>query len=142
MSAPDRNERLARVTGNVAEIVEAQRCEADPAHEDFYAWGGALDEMTRRLAHACRVLDGQIREYGDTRILRDDDGMDPSERVHRMRVVVRNLGVLLEQANVVARSYHQEASHLAVEADPDDDDDPPLSCPDNCSCDEFPWDDD
>lgn len=114
-----RQEHLDEAVIRVSGVTAAQQQDADPAHEHFYAWGGALDEITRRLAHACRVLDMQIGEYGDNRILRDDDGMKPSERVYRMRVIVRNLGVLLEEANVTARSYHSEASHLAVEVDPD-----------------------
>ncbi len=118
-----RQERLDQAAMHVNGAAVEQRQDADPAHEDFYAWGAALDEITIRLAHACQVLSQQIGAYGDNRILRDDEGMDPAQRIAQMQGLLRDCGDRLSDANVMARAYHSEASHLAVAVDPEAKDD-------------------
>lgn len=71
------------------------------------------------LSYASRTLDRQIAHYGDKRILRDDEDMDPAERLTRMREELNTLIGLLDQAYAVADRYHQEASDVAVVVNPD-----------------------
>lgn len=114
-----REDHLESVTTRLAQVVADQQTDADPAHEDFYAWGAALTELIYRLGGLCRVLDGQIEHYGDRRILYDDEGADPAKRVAEMRFRLAGVGIHLENALMAAQLYHSEASHLAVAVDPE-----------------------
>lgn len=115
---PSRREHLDQVEQALTSAVSAQHYDADPAHEDFYAWGWFLASAMSQLSRASWTLQQQIAHYGDRRILRDDEGMDPAERLARMRVELAALTGLLDQAYTVADRYHQESSHLAVAVDP------------------------
>lgn len=116
-----RSEQLDQAGEALKAVVAAQVQDADPAHEDFYAWGWALSGAMNQLSHACRTLQRQVTHYGDSRILRDDAGLDPAERLTRMGAELDTLTGLLDQAYAVADRYHQEASHLAVAVDPNAD---------------------
>ena len=90
-----------------------------PAHEAFYRWGSALDQVTATLQQSCQRLDQQLASYGNDRILRDDEGIDPAERIRQMRQLIATLADQLRTANITAQQYHNAASHLAVAVDPD-----------------------
>jgi hypothetical protein len=104
------------------EAVGRQATDRDPAHEDFYLWGWALSEVTDTLGQLCRTMAPQVARYGDTRVLRDDEGGDPFDRLREMRELLGSLYSQLELANATARAYHSAASHVAVEVDPDAED--------------------
>lgn len=114
-----RSEELDQADDALKTVAAAQATDADPTHEDFYAWGWALSGAMNHLSYACRTLERQIGHYGGKRILRDVEGMDPGERLTRMRGELNTLAGLLNQAYAVADRYHQEASHVAVAVDPD-----------------------
>ena len=103
----------------VQTVAAAQLHDRRPAHEDFYAWGYALGELTYRLAGACRTLEQQQAVYGVRRILSDDEGGDPYQRLARMRRLLRELSDQLDSTSAIAQRYHAEAAHLGVEVDPD-----------------------
>jgi hypothetical protein len=88
-------------------------------HEDFARWGSALTELTGTLALVCRILDGQITHYGDERVLSDDAGGDPYERVGEMRRHLSALDMALTEASVQSQAYRDASGHLGVEVDPD-----------------------
>lgn len=103
----------------VRAAVTAQRESTDPAHEEFYAWGGALSDMLRRLEHLCTVLDRQVENYEKRRVLRDDEGINPHVRLTEMRSWLEGIRVDLRGAGTSADRFHNAASHIAVEVDPD-----------------------
>lgn len=113
-----REEQLDAMTERVRAVITAQREDADPAHEDWYAWGYALSEVTAQLNHLCRVLSAQVLHYGDRRILRDDAGADPHQRLEAMSQHLVTLAGEFNTANATARAFHSEASHIAVEVNP------------------------
>lgn len=88
-------------------------------HEDFARWGSALTELTGSLALVCRILDGQITHYGDERVLSDDTGGDPYERIGEMRRHLAALDMALTEASVQAQAYRDASRHLGVDVDPD-----------------------
>lgn len=98
----------------------------DPAHEDFYTWGAAITEITDTLDRVCRALGEQGGHEGDTRVLRDDAGMDPYERLADTRYHLAALYPALEHANAAARGLPLLHRHIAMEVDPDaaEDDEP------------------
>lgn len=113
-----REQQLDTLTDQVRAAVSSQREEADAAHEDFYAWGWALSDMLNQLDHLCRTLDHQIAHYGDARVLRDDEGADPYERLSEMRAKLSGVQRQLGGAEAAAREFHSAASHIAVEVSP------------------------
>jgi hypothetical protein len=116
----DRNDLLDDVTDAVRQAVASQRM-THPDHEQFYAWGYALSEITHQLKHVSRILATQVKHYGDERVLRDDAGADPKDRLHVMEAELRVLATTLAEAERIARRYHSEASHIAVAIDPNAD---------------------
>lgn len=110
---------LDEVCDTLRAAEERQRTDHPPAHEDFYAWGSALDQLTYRLGGAVRTLHHQVQAYGDRRILRDDEGSDPAARLAEADEYLDALSVALEEASKWARSYHSSIGHIAVEVDPD-----------------------
>jgi hypothetical protein len=114
----DKQATLDALTEQVRAAVTEQRQDGDPAHEDWYTWGWVLSDVTAQLEHLSRVLGEQVRRYGERRILRDDEGMDPTERAGRTDDTLRELARCLHEANLYARAFHSEASHIAVEVDP------------------------
>jgi hypothetical protein len=113
-----RSEQLDQAYEALKTVVAAQAQDPDPAHEDFYAWGWAISGAMNQLSHVCRTLQRQVAHYSDSRILLDDEGLNPAERLTQMRTELDTLARLLDQAYAVADRYHQQASHIGVEVDP------------------------
>ena len=99
----------------VAAAVRRQSAEADPAHEEFYAWGYVLSELTARVQDAARVLGRQVAAYGNGRELRDDEGGDPVERLTLAVRLLDEVSAAAGAANSAARLYHSAVGHIAVE---------------------------
>jgi hypothetical protein len=114
-----RGDHLAAAIAAVHVAVLTQADDLHPAHEDFHAWGYALSELTYRLAGVCRTLEQQVASYGHRRLLADDDGGDPYQRLADMRRLLADLSTRFDAAGVIAHQYHAEAGHLGVEVDPD-----------------------
>jgi len=87
--------------------------------EDLLGWGVALTEIATTLAAACRELERRIVPYGQDRLLRDDQGGDPYERLGEMRRHLAASALALTEAGVQAQAYHRAAAHIGVEVDPD-----------------------
>src|SRR5215212_8706100 len=110
---------LDQLTDELRAVVRRQQADRDPAHEDFYAWGWALSEVTATTNDVGRVLAGQVRQYGDRRVLRDDEGGDPDARLDEAAEYLDQMAAALWQANEAARLYHSAVGHIAVEVDPE-----------------------
>lgn len=110
---------LDRVTDDLRAVVSQQQRNADPAHEDFYAWGWALSELTAGVQGAGGVLGRQVTAYGNRRVLRDDDGADPYGRLAEACGHLEAMGVALAEANAAARLFHSAIGHVAVAVDPE-----------------------
>lgn len=102
----------------VTAAVRRQAADHDPAHEDFYAWGYVLSELTARVQDAARILGQQIAHYGDRRILRDDTDADPAARLTEAAQLLENVHAAAGVANQAARLYHSAIGHIGVEVDP------------------------
>lgn len=115
----DLHDTLDAICDQLKAAARQQANDRDPAHEDFYAWGWALTELLDRVDAIAEVLERQIPRYGDRRILRDDQGRDPAERlveaVSRLVETRQALGPARERI----RKYHSATSHIAVDVDPD-----------------------
>lgn len=112
--AADRGELVESAIAAVRALEEAQRLDADPAHEDWYAIGGALDQITHRLAGLAGEIARQVTEYDQRRTVRDDAGVDPAVRAGRAAEELLTLQRRLTEANRDARRAHTELSHIAV----------------------------
>lgn len=99
--------------------VTAQQDTTDPTHEEFYAWGGALTDTLRRFEYLCTVLDRQVGNYGNRRVLRDDEGINPYGRLAEIRELLKQLSADLQTAGATANLYWSASSHIAVEVDPE-----------------------
>src|SRR3712207_947473 len=97
---------IDRVIDTIRELNRRQREDSDPTHEDFYAWGYGLSEMTAQLEQLVNVLRRQIAGYGDRFILRDDEGADPAERLGDVEASLMSLMQSLTASNRYAREYH------------------------------------
>lgn len=84
---------------------------------DLLGWGVALTEITTTLAGLSRHLERRIVHYGDHRLLGDDQGADPYERLGEMRRHLAALALALTEAAVQAQAYHGAATHIEVEVD-------------------------
>src|SRR5690349_16242195 len=108
---------LDEVAVKLATLVRRQRVDLDPAHEDFYAWGWALTEFANLLRDAAELLAQQVAASGDRRILRDDEGADPGERLADARQALSTLAAQLSDAGKTAVRYHALIGHIGVEVD-------------------------
>jgi hypothetical protein len=86
--------------------------------DDLVAWGEALTEMVGTLASSCQVLERLVAHYGDQRVLSDDLGADPYERLGEMRRHLAALIMALSESAVQAQAYHSAATHIGVQVDP------------------------
>lgn len=95
----------------------AQRSDPNPCHEDLYAWGWALSDLSAHLASVAVLLEHQVSDYPARWVLRDDAGMDPELRISRCACHLAELAGALGTAGQLARPYHNEMSHVAVDHD-------------------------
>lgn len=110
----------------------AQSQQPEPDHDDFYAHGIALDGLLRELDGLAITLSDQVLSYGgrrilryrDRRVLRDDAGVDPADRLELAATHLVELHQALATAAYHATRYCSEIGHvdLAVdtEAGPED----------------------
>ena len=62
----------------------------------------------------------RIREYGGRRLLRDDEGTDPGERLRAAAGFPDELSsAALTIATEATRGFHTEIAHISVDVDPD-----------------------
>lgn len=99
------------------EAHRAQRYGNAPSHVDFYGWGWGLSEIAAQLAAVAVLLEHQVGAYPDRWELRDDAGMDPQARIDRCTGLLAELAGALGTAGRIARTYHGEMSHIAIDDD-------------------------
>lgn len=87
---------------------------APPNHSDFYTLCGELMETLRALEQLAWLLAGQVENYGQGRVLRDDEGEDPATRLAMAAAQVSELGRLLDQADCVAGQAWSEVGHIGL----------------------------
>lgn len=98
------------------QVVHAQLV-ARPAHADWYAITGEVMDTLRAMASLAGVLVGQIGNYGEGRVLRDDAGADPVERLAYACSWAARLQHELDRAEQAADYLLSEVGHIAVEVD-------------------------
>lgn len=84
-------------------------------HSDWYAITGEMAETLRCIAAVASVLGRQVRTYREGRVLRDDAGMDPTERADRAWSLASRLRADIDRAERTANEFWSEISHIAVE---------------------------
>lgn len=115
----DLHAALTAICTDLEGVARHQATDRDPSHQDFYDWGWALTELLDRVDAVAEVLERQIPRYGDRRILRDDEGGDPAERLAEAVSRLAETRQALGPARARVREYHSAASHIAVAVDPD-----------------------
>lgn len=95
-------------------VVHTQRS-ATPDHSDWYSITGEVVDTLRCLFSLADVFASQIRRYGRDRIVRDDAGMVPADRLERAVLHAENLRAHLADAESAAAGFWSEISHIAVE---------------------------
>lgn len=106
---------LWQVTDGFRAVVTRQQQDRDPSHEDFYAWGWALSDLTVRLQDVGQLLSRQVASYGERRILRDDEGTDPHGRLLEACAHLDEMAAALGAAHNSAGLYFSAISHIGVE---------------------------
>lgn len=115
----DLHTALTAICTDFEAVARHQATDRDPSHEDFYDWGWALTELLDRVDAVAEVLERQIPRYDDRRILRDDEGADPHQRLVEMASHLSEVRGPLSLARERIRVYHSAASHIGVAVDPD-----------------------
>ena len=98
-------------------VAHAQRS-ATPDHSDWYAITAELVDTLRCLAAVASVLAQQVDGYGRGRVLRDDAGMDPAERLAQAGLLGTQLRVEIDRAERTANRFWSAIGHIAVEVGP------------------------
>ncbi len=88
---------------------------AAPDHGDFYSLGGELVATLRALEALAGVLDRQVAGYGQGRVLRDDEGRDPSRRLALAAAHLGDAGEALGRGARSANRFWSAIGHIAVE---------------------------
>lgn len=109
--------QLDQLLDSFRAVLDRQLLDTDPAHEDFYAWGWALPSLTALVERSGGVLGRQVATYSDRRLLRDDDGADPDDRLSEACGYLDTMSAALTVATTAALSYHSAIGHIAVEID-------------------------
>ncbi len=95
-------------------VVAAQRPET-PDHTDFYALACEVVATLRALESLAGVLGRQVADYGQGRMLGDDEGRDPGQRLVESVAHLIELGQLLGRAERSANRFWSAVGHIAVE---------------------------
>jgi hypothetical protein len=113
------------VTGRAAEVAERgaqawravvhEQLSAEPDHGDFYALAGELVDTLRSVESLVGVLSRQVAGYGEGRVLRDDAGMVPAERLGFAAAYLTQARELLGDAGWATNQFWSEIGHIAVE---------------------------
>lgn len=90
---------------------------ATPDHSDWYELTGEVVDTLRCLFALADVFASQISSYGSGRVLRDDAGMAPGERLDRAVLHAQSVRAFLLDAERAANGFWSEISHIAVEVD-------------------------
>lgn len=99
------------------EAVRVERT-ADPDHGEWYSIGGELLGTLRAVEDMTRLLSQRITRYGDDRILRDDEGQDPEQRITEAVEELAALSGHLWAAGESANVFWSAIGHVAVEVQP------------------------
>ncbi|MDN5851363.1 MAG: hypothetical protein L0K86_00705 [Actinomycetia bacterium] len=86
-------------------------------HGDWYAITGETVDTLRCLISLAGVLARQVAGYGTGRVLRDDAGADPAERLAIASSVAAQLRADLDRAERAANRLWSQIGHIAVEVD-------------------------
>lgn len=95
-----------------------QFADEDPAHEQFYNYGRELVATLNALDDLTATLTAQVAGYGDHRLLRDDTGANPSQRLAAAREHLAELHTALTTAAGHANQFWASIGHIGVEVDP------------------------
>jgi hypothetical protein len=92
-----------------------EQLSAEPDHSDFYALAGELVDTLRSVESLVGVLSRQVAGYGEGRVLRDDAGGDPAERLAAAVAELDSVRVLVSGAERATNQFWSEIGHVAVE---------------------------
>ncbi len=112
--APDQVAVAERGTQDWQRVVQAQTAAAAD-HSDFYGLGCELVATLRALEALAGVLGRQVGDYGQGRVLRDDEGQDPGRRLVESVAHLIELGQALGRAERSANQFWSAIGHIAVE---------------------------
>ena len=96
------------------QVVHAKQT-ATPDHGDFYALAGELVDTLRSLEALAGLLARQVATYGQGRVLRDDEGVDPAWRIAHAAELAGRVRDLVAGSERLANQFWSEVGHVAVE---------------------------
>jgi hypothetical protein len=96
------------------QVVHTQQS-AVPDHGDFYGLAGEMVDTLRALESLADLLDRQVAGYGQNRLLRDDEGLDPALRITQASDLACRVRELLGGAERAANQFWSAVGHIAVE---------------------------
>ncbi len=95
---------------SAARAIQVERLD----HGDMYALGSELVETLRAVEEVSRVLSDQVRRHGDGKVLRDDAGGDPVERLTEGHDCLLVAGRRLRSAEELVQRYWSEIGHIGL----------------------------
>ena len=89
-------------------------------HGDLYGLAGELVATLRVLDELAGVVSRQAERYGEGRVLRDDAGADPAERLVEAASAANHVRAALDAASRAANDYWSAIGHIGLALDPSD----------------------
>jgi hypothetical protein len=102
-----------RGAGAWRDAVHAQLA-ATPDHGDFFDIACELVQTLRSLESLAGVLGRHVAGYGQGRVLRDDAGEDPANRLAEASHHASNLAKHLAAAERTANQFWSAVGHIAI----------------------------
>lgn len=95
-----------------------QFADEDPSHEQFYDYGRELVSTLHALDDLTVTLTSQVTRYGHHRLLRDDAGAKPRDRLATAHGHLADLHAALTTATRHANQFWSTIGHIGVDVDP------------------------
>lgn len=95
-----------------------QGAEDEPDHEQFYDYGREFVSTLAALNNLTVTLTSQVNRYGHHRLLRDDAGGNPRDRLATAHGHLADLHAALSTATRHANQFWSAIGHISIAADP------------------------
>lgn len=118
MARPRPGRSLDAAAGSLEQVTRQLLEPGGVTHDDLRQVGWQLVQLTGGLAELTATVAVRLDEHARTRLLRTQEGGDPTENLTRAARLLTELRQALERADEAARDYYACLSRLVVDADP------------------------
>jgi len=110
------SEQAGRARDLWEEAVRLERT-ADPDHGEWYGIAGEITGTVRALQSMASLLGERVAKYDQApgRVVRDDEGLDPSVRLDEAHALLVELEAVLVSAEATAGAAWSSIGHIGVE---------------------------